>query len=145
MICSKWKEERSKLSGQHDLGHLQWNWANHSRKLCNDNAIKTMNHILILSRSEEGTLILNARNTIQGDSCWHWANQIQYKRNQHRKFKKHWFAQSQEKAQLNPAEQQDRAVNHYYRCMKGKITASKHEKKITHLGILGNICITIVC
>ena len=57
MIYSKWKEERSKLSEQHDLGHLQWNWANHSRKLCNANGIKAMNHILILSRSEEGTYI----------------------------------------------------------------------------------------
>ena len=77
---------------------------------CNANGIKAMNHILILSRSEEGTLKSNARNTIQGDFCWHWANQIQYYRNRNRKFKKHRFAQSQEKAQLNSVKQQDSAT-----------------------------------
>ena len=41
---------------------------------------------LILSRSEKGTLELNARNTIQGDFC------------------------CQEKAQLNPLEQNDSAT-----------------------------------
>ena len=48
---------------------------------------------MILSKSEEGTLKSNARNTIQK-----------------RKFKKHWFAQSQEKVHLNPVEQQDSAT-----------------------------------
>ena len=102
MIYSKSKEETSKSSKQHDLGSLT---ANHSVKLCDANGIKAMNHIMILSRPEEGAPNLNARNTIQGD-CWHWSIQIQYKRNQNRKLKKHWLAQSQEKAQLNPVEQQ---------------------------------------
>ena len=31
--------------------------------------MKAMNHILILSRSEEGTFKSNSRNTIQGDSA----------------------------------------------------------------------------
>ena len=48
-------------------GAFCWNWANHSRKLCH--GMKAMNHILILSRSEEGTLKSNSRNTIQGDSA----------------------------------------------------------------------------
>ena len=59
-------------------GAFYRNWANHSGKLCNANGIKTMNHIVILSRSEEETPKLNATNTIQGDFCWNWANQIQY-------------------------------------------------------------------
>ena len=69
-----------------------------------------MNHILILSRPEEGTPQSNARNTIQGYFYWHWANQIQYWRNQNRKNKNHWFAQNREKIQLNPVEQQDLAT-----------------------------------
>ena len=74
------------------------------------NGIKAMNSILVLSRSVEGTLKSNAWNAIRGDFCWHPANQTQYQRNQNWKFKKHWFAQSQEKAQLNPVEQQDSAT-----------------------------------
>ena len=58
------------------LGAFCWNWANHSGKLCNANGIKATNHILILSRSEEGTLKSRPRNTIQGDLCWRWANTI---------------------------------------------------------------------
>ena len=69
-----------------------------------------MNHILIISKSEEGTLKLNARNKIQGDFWWPWGNQIQCERGQNRKFKKYWFAQSQEKAQRNSVEQQDSAT-----------------------------------
>ena len=69
MIYSKSKEETSKLSEQHDLGSLLLKLANHSGKLCNANGIKAMNHVLILSRSEEGTLKSNARNTFQGDFC----------------------------------------------------------------------------
>ena len=64
MIYSKSKEETSKSSKQHDLGSLP---ANHSVKLYDANGIKAMNHIMILSRPEEGAPNLNARNTIQGD------------------------------------------------------------------------------
>ena len=78
MIYSKSKEERSKLSEQDDLGAFCWNWANHSGKLCNSNRIKAMNHILTLSKSEEGTLKSNTRNTVQGDFYRHWVNEIQY-------------------------------------------------------------------
>ena len=62
MIYSKSKEETSKLSEQHDL-------ESHSRKLSNANGIKAMNHILIHSKSEEGTPKSNGRNTIQGAFC----------------------------------------------------------------------------
>ena len=50
MIYSKSKDELSKSIEQHNSG-----------KLYNVNWIKPMNHILILSRSEEETLKLNAR------------------------------------------------------------------------------------
>ena len=56
MIYTKSKEETSKLS--EPLGSLLL-------KLSNANGIKAMNHILILSRSEEGAPKSNARNTIQ--------------------------------------------------------------------------------
>ena len=59
MIYSKSKEETSKSKAR----------SNHRGKLCNANGIKAMNHILILSMSEEGTPKSNARNAIQGDSC----------------------------------------------------------------------------
>ena len=70
-----------------------------------------MNHILINSRSLEGTSKSNTRNTIQGAFCWHWANQIQYTNGiKTGNSKKHRFAQNQEKAQLNTVEQQDSAT-----------------------------------
>ena len=69
MIYSKTKEERSKSSEQRDLGSLLLKLSNHSRKLCNANGIKAMNNILILSRSDEGTLKSNERNGIHGDFC----------------------------------------------------------------------------
>ena len=59
-------------------GAFCWNWANYSGNLCNANGIKTINYILILSKSEEGTPKSNARNIIQGACCWHGANQIQH-------------------------------------------------------------------
>ena len=66
MIYLKSKEKTSKSSEQHDLGSLP---PKLSGKLCNANGIKAMNHILILSMSEEGKPKSNARNTIQGDSA----------------------------------------------------------------------------
>ena len=44
-----WKSKKKDLNRVNN-----WNWANNSRKLCNTTAIKAMNHILTLSRSEEG-------------------------------------------------------------------------------------------
>ena len=54
MIYSKSKEETSKSSEQQDLGILLLNWTNHRGKLCNANGIKAINHLLSLSRLEEG-------------------------------------------------------------------------------------------
>ena len=50
-------------------------------------------------------------------------------------FKKHWFAQSQEKAHLNPVEEQDSATlllksnKSLLQMHETEIFASKHEKK----------------
>ena len=68
MIHSNSKKERSKTSQEHALGsflHLAY----HSGKLCNVDGIQAMDPILILSRSEEGTVKSNARNTIQVEFC----------------------------------------------------------------------------
>ena len=43
-------------------GVFCWDWENHSGKLCNAKGIKAINHILIHSKSEKGTLTSNARN-----------------------------------------------------------------------------------
>ena len=61
MIYSKLEEETSKSSEQHDLGSLLLKLSKLS-KLCNADGIKAKNHILILSRSEEGTPKSNAEN-----------------------------------------------------------------------------------
>ena len=50
-----------------------WNQANHSRKLFSANGIKAMDHILLHSRSEEGTPKSNTRNTIQRAFCWQYS------------------------------------------------------------------------
>ena len=42
------------------------NQANHSQKSCSANGIKAMDHILIHSRSEKGSLKSSVRNIIQG-------------------------------------------------------------------------------
>ena len=83
MIYSKSKEETSKSSEQHDLGSLLLKLSKsffYYGKLWNANGMKAMNHILILSKSEKGTLKSNARNTIQGDFCLH-CEQIKYNTN----------------------------------------------------------------
>ena len=71
MIYSKSKEETSKSNEQHNLGNFLPKLSKLYWEMCNANGIKTkaMNHILILSRPEQGTPKSNARSTIQGDFC----------------------------------------------------------------------------
>ena len=112
-------------------GALCWNWAIHSRKLCNANGIKAM----ILSRSGKGTPKLNARNAIQGyfSDTEHFkynTNGIKSRSSKNidsLKVKKRysWF-QCSKKIQQHFCW---RLVNHCYKCGKQKIIASKHEKQ----------------
>ena len=61
MIYSNSKEGTSKSSEQQNLGSLLLK----SSKLYQANGIKAINHILIYSRSDEGTTKSNTRNAIQ--------------------------------------------------------------------------------
>ena len=61
MIYSNSKEGTSKSSEQQNLGSLLLK----SSKLYQANGIKAINHILIYSRSDEGTPKSNTRNAIQ--------------------------------------------------------------------------------
>ena len=103
------------------------------------NGIKAINHIFIdLLKVEEGTPKLNTRNAIRRSFCWHWLNQIEYWRNQNRKFKnvnllkvkrKHSWIQGEKKIQQHFCW---RSAKHCYKCAKHKMLQANLWNKIRH-------------
>ena len=83
--------------------------------------------------------IMTLSKRLKSDQVWlTWSEWIKYNTNGIRtgSSKKHWFVQSQEKAQLNPVEQQDSATllltssKSLLRMRETENYASKHEKQI---------------
>ena len=143
MIYSKSKEERSKLSEEHDLERaFRSNWANHSGKLCNANG---RNHYWF-SQGQKKEYLNRMRETqfrdTSADTEWIKCNVYGIKTGSSKNAdllkvkRRHSWTQWSNKIQQhfcwNP-------VNHCYKCTKQKIIANKHKKKIRHLEILGNI------